>query len=314
MKVNHWILKAVVALGAFLAGTSSASAEVQPEAVPLWGWLPDFPRDVSEDGWRIDWLIDVTMVFVVVLFVIMCVWMFWACFFHNEDHEADYDHGSSQHSVITALVISSVVFLIMDGTLLVNSIVDLDQAFWNFDLAENLEDENGREGKGDPRPECGAEGSPTDGTCAVRLEVNARQWAWQARYAGLDGEFNTPDDVEVLNDIVVPAGSPVIVQLAATDVIHAFYLPNLRAKMDAVPGMINRLWFRSKDDARGDFDLGCAQHCGTHHYKMKGKLTIVSQEDFSAWLGEASQTAARAFDINDVNNHWGWSWARGGNG
>jgi len=306
MKVKQWILNAIVGLGALCALPGMGWAAVEPEAEGAWGLFADFPRDVSVDGWRIDWLIEVTMVFVVLLFVVMCVWMFWACFFHNEDHEAEYDHGDAHHHVVTALVLSAVIFFIVDGNLLVNSIVDLDEVFWNFELAEQIE--------GEPRPECGAENSPTDGTCAVRLEVNARQWAWQARYAGLDGEFNTPDDVEVLNDIVVPAGSPVIVQLAATDVIHAFYLPNLRAKMDAVPGMINRLWFRARDEVRGDYDIGCAQHCGTHHYKMRGKLSIVSQEDFKAWIGEASRTASQGYDANDVNNHWGWSWARGGKG
>jgi len=60
----------------------------------------------------------------------------------------------------------------------------------------------------------------------------------------------------------------VILELASADVIHSFYLPNLRLKQDAMPGMINRMWFQAKET--GEFDIGCAQHCGTNHYKMKG--------------------------------------------
>ena len=88
---------------------------------------------------------------------------------------------------------------------------DINKVFWNFDEVEQ-------------RPD------------AVRIEVNAHQWAWDARYAGPDGKFNTKDDIVTLNDIRVPVDTPVLLQLASTDVIHSFYLPNFRVKQDAVPG------------------------------------------------------------------------------
>src|SRR5262249_26262384 len=155
-------------------------------------------------------------------FVIMVIWMLYATYKHNEKHEAEYDHGSSKHSVTVALTISAIIFVIVDGNLFVNSSIDLSKAFWNHADAETL--------------------SP-----AVRLEVNAHQWAWDPRYAGPDGKFGTSDDVVTLNDIRVPVDTPVLVQLASTDVIHSFYLPNFRVKQDAMPGMINRLWFKPKE-------------------------------------------------------------------
>jgi cytochrome c oxidase subunit 2 len=239
------------------------------------------PRDASKDGHRIDWLIQSTSVFVVLLFVIMCVWMLLACIKHNRHHKAEYDHGDSKHHITVALTLSAIIFFVVDGNLYYHSMRDLGQAFWNFAHAEG-------------RPE------------ALRLEVNAHQWAWDARYAGTDGKFNTADDVLALNDIRVPVDAPVIIELASVDVIHSLYLPNFRTKQDAVPGTINSFWFQAKDV--GDYDIACAQHCGPHHYKMKGQLMVMPRAEFDAWLKEASAQAARSYDPTDTEAHWGWEW------
>jgi cytochrome c oxidase subunit 2 len=277
-----------------LAGAAHAG-EVQPEGTSIWGF--EFPRDISLEGWRIDWLIEVTSVFVILLFVIMCIWLFGAVFLYGEKHEALYDHGNARNQTLVALTLSSVVFFVVDGNLFYNSVIDLTEAFWNFDRAENIE--------GERRPDCGVPGvDPTH--CAVRIEINARQWAWQGRFSGLDGEFNTADDVEILNDFKIPVGQHVILQMASVDVIHAFYLPNLRMKQDATPGHINHMWFQAMET--GDFDIGCAQHCGTHHYKMKGKLTVLPLDEWTAWHEEASKAAAITFNPADTDSLWGWEW------
>jgi cytochrome c oxidase subunit 2 len=253
----------------------AAGAAVQPESGL------GLPRDVSQNGHLVDWLMNITSVFNIILFTIMCVWMGWACFKHNRRHPAEYDHGNSKHSVTIALAISAFIFAVVDGNLFVNSINDLDKEYWNFEkVAAN------------PK--------------TLRLEINAHQWAWDARYAGPDGKFNTEDDIVTWNEIKIPVGVPIYVELTSTDVIHSFYLPNFRTKMDAVPGQVNRFWFQAKEG--GDFDIGCAQHCGTHHYKMKALLSVVSPEEFSAWHAEASATAKRAFDPEDKVAHWGWDW------
>ena len=273
------LLFAALSLGLMLS-SGAAWAAVELEHKDGFG----YPKDISIDGWRIDWLIDITMIFVTILFVIMCLWLAYCWFFHDEKHAADYDHGQSKHHVLTAVILSSVIFWVVDGNLLVNSVVDVRDAFWNFDI-------------------------PNDDPDTVRIQVNGRQWAWEGRYAGADNAFGTADDIVILNDFKVPVDTPVYMQLAATDVIHAFYLPNLRNKIDAVPGMINRMWFEATESR--EVDIGCAQHCGTNHYKMKGKLSILPKDEFKAWYAQASVNAQRAYDPNDVDANWAWPWAKG---
>jgi cytochrome c oxidase subunit 2 len=239
------------------------------------------PSDVSLDGWRIDWLIDVTLVAITVLFAIMVVWMLAACLRHGRAHAARYDHGLSRRSIAAKIAVSALIFFGVDGNLFVNSTRDLGHNFWNF---------------------AHAEAQPG----ALRIEVNAHQWAWDARYAGPDGKFNTRDDIVTLNDIRVPVDTPVLLQLASTDVIHCLYIPNVRVKQDVVPGMINRAWFQAT--RTGEFDTACAQHCGVNHYKMRGQLTVLSRADYERWAAAASDLSARAFDPDDAEAHWGWEW------
>lgn len=263
---------------AVMLGPSAALADVAPESGL------GLPRDFSVDGYRIDTLIQEVGVMIILLFVIMCIWMAWAYLKHGSGHEAEYDHGSTRHHVVTALTISSLIFVIVDGWLFANAIVDLNDAFWNFDKAEAEEN-------------------------AVRIEINTHQWAFDIRYAGPDDDFNTADDIVTLNEMVIPAGAPIILQMASVDVIHAVYLPNFRQKMDAVPGTINSLWFEATDEAIGqEFDLACAEHCGSHHYKMKGILRVLSADDYTAWEQEASNLSQRAYDPEDAEAHWGWDW------
>jgi len=172
---------------------------------------------------------------------------------------------------------------VVDGNLFVNSWIDLDEAFWNFDGAEE-----------DPE--------------VVRIEVNAHQWAWDIRHPGVDGEFMTPDDIITLNEMTIPVGRPSLLQPGATDVIHSIYLPNLRVKSDMVPGVINKVVFEAK--AAGEFDIACAQHCGVNHYLMKGLLRIVSSDAYEVWVKEGSANAERAYDPGDSEAHWGWKWER----
>jgi cytochrome c oxidase subunit 2 len=141
---------------------------------------------------------------------------------------------------------------------------------------------------------------------AVRIEVQAHQWAWSARYPGQDGKFNTADDVLTLNDVRVPVGAPVLVQLASVDVIHSFNLPNFRVKRDAVPGDVTKLTFRPR--AEGEYEISCAQHCGPNHYKMRGVLTVLPRDRYDAWLATAGALARIAYDPNDAEAHWGWEW------
>jgi cytochrome c oxidase subunit II len=125
------------------------------------------------------------------------------------------------------------------------------------------------------------------------VEVTGRQFEWRLRYPGKDGKFGTPDDVYHVNDLHVPVNEEILVSLKTQDVLHDFFLPNLRVKQDAVPGMAIPVWFKATDT--GTFDLVCAELCGWGHYKMKGRLTVQTREQYDEWLSEmfAAQEATK---------------------
>jgi cytochrome c oxidase subunit 2 len=114
------------------------------------------------------------------------------------------------------------------------------------------------------------------------VEVVARQFEWRLRYPGRDGELGTADDLHLVNDLTLPVDEEILVQLKSMDVLHSFFLPNLRIKQDAVPGMKIPVWFKATET--GQFDIVCAELCGWGHYKMKGRVTVESREDFDRWL------------------------------
>jgi cytochrome c oxidase subunit 2 len=143
-------------------------------------------------------------------------------------------------------------------------------------------------------------GAPPSAAEALHVEVMPEQFAWNIRYAGPDGIFRTADDVTTINQLHIPANRPVIVQLSSKDVIHSFFLPNLRIKMDAVPGLVTSLYFQAVK--AGTYDIACAEHCGFGHYRMRGFLVVEeSTKAFDAWL--AAQANEGSPDLN-----WGWDW------
>jgi cytochrome c oxidase subunit 2 len=119
------------------------------------------------------------------------------------------------------------------------------------------------------------------------IDITAEQFAWNIRYPGPDGVFNTADDIITLNQLHFPVDQPAIISLHSKDVIHSFFLPEFRIKQDAVPGMTTRIWVQAKHT--GHWEIACAELCGLGHYRMKGYLTVDTPEDFQKWL---AQTAA----------------------
>lgn len=137
---------------------------------------------------------------------------------------------------------------------------------------------------------------------AVRVEILAKQFEWNVRYAGPDGLFATDDDVTLTNQVYIPEGKPILVQLRAVDVIHSFFLPYLRVKQDVVPGNTVVVWFDA--NRTGTFEIACAELCGLGHYRMRGQLFVYSSEEFEAWLQDKYEAAATPAD-------WGWDWEEG---
>ena len=112
--------------------------------------------------------------------------------------------------------------------------------------------------------------------------VKARQFGWEFHYAGDDGIVETADDLYVEGLLVVPRGENVVLQLESRDVIHSFFVPELRLKQDVVPGMSQFAWFNSNQT--GEVDILCTELCGWGHYKMKARLRIVEPEEYAEYL------------------------------
>ena len=114
--------------------------------------------------------------------------------------------------------------------------------------------------------------------------VKAKRFGWEFYYAGADGIVETQDDVYIENLLYLPSGEDIVLQLESRDVIHSFYVPELRLKQDIVPGMTQFVWFNSKENA--DIEIICTELCGWGHYKMKADLRFVSRPEFDTWLAE----------------------------
>lgn len=149
---------------------------------------------------------------------------------------------------------------------------------------------------------------PEDNARAVEVRIFAKQFEWNFRWPGADGKFDTPDDLTTVKALVVPVNRPVNAELRSMDVIHSFFLPNLRYKQDAVPGLHGRIWFRpTKEsakrlpilDSKGAsvqldfFDVVCAELCGNGHTTMNAKLYVVDDAQYERWLrGEEVRLAS----------------------
>lgn len=126
-------------------------------------------------------------------------------------------------------------------------------------------------------------------TAAV-AEVTARQFEWRIRYPAPGKILQPrpqPDDIYTVNDLRVPAGQPVSISLRSDDVQHAIFVPGLRVKQDAVPGLVIPVWFEVTDT--GTYDMVCAELCGWGHYKMKAQVVASSEEEFEAWKVNAAK-------------------------
>jgi cytochrome c oxidase subunit 2 len=139
---------------------------------------------------------------------------------------------------------------------------------------------------------------------AYELEVVAQQWQWAFRFPGQDGKLGKSDikfvdstnpfgldpkdplgqdDVLIRNNEVhLPLDKPVKVLLRSKDVLHDFYVPQMRSKMDMVPGMVSYFWFTPT--VTGKYEVLCAEYCGVGHYNMRGHMIVEEQGAFDQWL------------------------------
>jgi cytochrome c oxidase subunit 2 len=98
--------------------------------------------------------------------------------------------------------------------------------------------------------------------------------------------LNTADDLHRVNDLHFVKGTMTLINLKSADVIHSFFLPQMRIKQDAVPGLTIPVWFDC--DTAGHYELTCAELCGWGHYKMRANVIVhENQSDFDDWMTQA---------------------------
>ena len=157
----------------------------------------------------------------------------------------------------------------------------------------------------------------------IEVRVVAQQFAWNIHYPGADGKFGSTkislvdeetnpigldrdgygaDDITTINQLHLPVNKLIKLYISSKDVIHGFALPEMRLKQDAIPGMQVPIYFtptlttkeflsKLEGTAREGmgYEIACAQLCGNSHYRMKGYMTIHTEEEYKEWLVEEAE-------------------------
>lgn len=257
-----------------------ASMAAEKTKVGFWEAIKP-PLDISTTGYLIDDLFNLTTKLVIFFFLLVCIGLFGFSYLYSKRRhpKAVYTHGTSRKQIAIVAAIGAAVFILVDMQITTISNRDFVDVFLKY---------------------------PDEKEDIVRVQVLAQQWAWNFRYAGQDGIFNTEDDVVTLNDLRLPINKKVIFQVSSKDVIHSLYFPNARQKVDAMPGRISRLWYELTTP--GTYDIACAEMCGTYHYRMQAKLTVYTQEDYTKWLTEMEERAHNVNEKDNADHYWGWAW------
>jgi cytochrome c oxidase subunit 2 len=154
---------------------------------------------------------------------------------------------------------------------------------------------------------------------ATEVEVVGQQWLWSFRLPGTNGRLGTSETIDVstdnplgvnkndaagLDDIIVqggelhlPVGKPVKMLLRSIDVLHDFYVPEFRAKMDMIPGTVTYFWFTPT--RTGTFEVLCAELCGVGHPQMRGTVVVDNEADYQTWL-QQQQTFTQMMASGDL--------------
>jgi cytochrome c oxidase subunit 2 len=112
---------------------------------------------------------------------------------------------------------------------------------------------------------------------ALEIKVTGQKWFWSFDYA---------EGASSVNELVVPVDRPIKLLLSSKDVIHSFYVPDFRIKMDVLPNRYTITWFQAKNV--GEYNLFCAEYCGRGHSQMIGTVKVVNEREFADWLEAGS--------------------------
>lgn len=259
---------------ALLAGAGPAAA-----ADSFNWWMPE---NISPDGEEIDHLFFVILALTGFTFVLTEALLIYAMvkFRYKAGHKADHVH--THHRLETGWTIATGVILFFLAVYQVPA--------WNrLKMTRPNADD------------------------AVHVQVLAEQFKFHFRYAGLDGEFGTRDDVTQIAELHVPVDREVILTLRSKDVIHSLFLPYVRFKQDVLPGASIEAWFKARkttatarderDDDKFDYEIACAELCGNSHFTMRGLMVVHDQAEFETWLKKESEAAAE-YEPPEIWQEW----------
>ena len=273
--------KLLSTLIALFSGIAAAAASGSAHAI---AWY--FQTPASKMAAEIDWLHQVVMWIILVIFVGVFGFMFYACYAHRRSvgHKAEQFHENTTVEILWT-VIPALILIVIAWPVTKTVIAQKDTS------APDL-----------------------------TIKVTGYQWKWGYDYLKGEGEgisfvstLATPREqiegkeakgenylLEVDNEVVVPVGKKVRVIATAADVIHAWWIPALGAKQDAIPGFLRDIWFRAEQT--GTFRGQCVELCGKEHGFMPIVVRVVSADEYSKWVGEKKKSLAAAAD--DPNKQW----------
>jgi cytochrome c oxidase subunit II len=219
-------------------------------------WLPE---NISTFGPKIDRLFYIIYYITSATFILVTVLMvaFLILYRYREGRRATYTHGNTTLEI--AWTIAPALILVFLGL--------SSKGIWD-EVKENT--------------------PPGD----VQVMITGKQFNWEITYPGPDGKFETADDVQIDNDLHVPVNKVVRIALGSKDVIHSFFVPQLRLKQDALPGRRIPVWFQATKP--GKYEIPCAELCGFGHSGMKGQLIVHDAAGYEAWKNEQWPPAGTA--------------------
>ena len=289
-RINGYLL--IAFLIAMFAGSAYSFKVLMPMMLP---------KAASLHGVKTDMLFNVTMIIIGIVFVLTQIALFFFAFAYNESRNKKayfYTHNNKLEVIWTVI-----------PTIVLSGLIVMGLSEWLSIFNPDARDKN-----------------------MMVIEATAKQFNWMVRYPGKDGKFgeriidqahvsptnelginwddkNSHDDF-MADKMYLVKGKPVLMKLGAQDVIHSFYLPHFRVKMDCVPGiptefyftptmtteemktyLSSQPWWQTVNPETGEprwkgfkYELACAELCGKSHYGMQKEVVVVDQADYDKWL------------------------------
>jgi cytochrome c oxidase subunit 2 len=238
-----------------------------------WGMTP-----LASNWGSIDDIMLITLIITGIVFIAINFFIAFAVikFRHNENRKAKYEPENKKLEVWLTIVTSiGIVAMLAPGLIVYAEFVEVPEE-------------------------------------ASVVEVVGQQWSWSFRFPGMDKQLGKSavehisidnpfgidpldpfgqDDVLVPgNRLVLPIDVPIKVLMRSKDVLHNFYVPQFRVKMDMVPGTVSYIWFTPT--VLGEFEILCAEFCGLGHFNMRGHVEVQELADFESWLVQQATFAS----------------------